>query len=796
MQYHFSALFRLAMFFLALVPASAMATLPADAPKSLANTSYDTDTTNSYVQDQVTEDINAVNGFLCLISAMAPSQLVNTGDYIALVDGESCFTGGSGKQTSDEDKSASYIPMQVNSSRTSNTAPMYTKIWIDYQDASVRMFGAATQAPSKAAPYGVFRVDGCLKDVMDTSDTCIDRVGYVDASKSGLEFYFYFKETSGTSAGNFNEFKLRLTSSSTLNSGSGVLVKNDYDFLTDVFTPTVTMFAYNNEYFYRKDKTAEKCFDRNLDFAEESVWRYALYKESSGERLDHPMGYPIEYIYSTANTSGTGVAGKTYQGYISYYGLSMEYGAIDQIQVPDGETVYKVTYNTSPPAKTPYKLLKTGGKLVKHSTTTKTLAALDKVPFRFYAYGTTLPAQLTAGSTYEIYWDNAAADFKISGKENGGSMETYLAAVPVTSAEMFAANQYGFGSWSDLLGGWFNVYPDTGTYSASSKVIIQTENVVYPSEFDAINTAGGLKCIGFCPDSTANSPVTLNAGWGPFVLGEIQSYSLNSSTGNLHYGAPSGSTFTGNAVVKTSATTLYSGQMVSAADFNSITSAKPTCPNCSYYTSDLSLLTDPVYYTWQTSSDNWDQMAFLKNEATTPPTIITFYPPLPINFVVPNKLAYGALQGKTVALQYGDYGNLWGIPYKCIDVTDNTDCVYDDPNTPSVEPSTPSANKHWAPRFSIPFNTTEGYVTVGNVGTSQGAINTGDRYLVKALDKEIRLSETDMLLCQILDLTKPVTVPSLPSYSKWLNPLDRVGPKTTLDPATNAPRVIQGVKQY
>ncbi len=793
----------------AFLPITAMATLPVGAPQTLAGSAYDTDITNSYVQDQVTSDLVLINGFLCMINAMSPSQLVNTGDYIALVDGMACFaSGGSGGQSSDKNKNPSYIPMQVNSSRTSNSTPMNIKVWLDVEKYALNLFASASQAPSKYAPYGVFRLDGCFKDTTVTTDTCTDNVGYIDASRSGVAFYLFMKQNSGSNIGSFNELSVQLAATSSTNTGSGILVNNKWDANAATLTTDATTFAYTENYFYRKDKTAAVCFDRNLNFAEESAWSYALYNATTGAVLDHPMGYPIEYVYDSANTSGTGVNGTTYSGYVSYWGLSMQYGSSTQIIVPNGATVSKISYSTSPPTKTPYTLLQTGGKLIKHSSTSKLMSTIDKMPFNFYAYNNVVTAGavtiLSAGTTYELYWDNTSLTFVVTGKQNtSGNMEYYPITVasstipapgPVTALEMYTANPYSFGSWSDLLGGWFNVYPSGSTYSASSKVILQTENVVYPSEFAALNSAGGLKCISNCPDSTAGNPTLLNLNGGPYAIGNIQSYSLNSVTGNLHVGAPSGSTSTGNPVYKNTTGTLYSGQLISATDFATIQGLKVGCPSCSYYSSDLSLLSNPSYYTWQTSSDTWDQMAFLKDP--TSGSIVAFYPPLPINFVVPSKASYGNLQGKTVALQYGDYGSLWGIPNKCTDATTNKSCIFSpDTSTTPTTPATLSSNMHWAPTFSIPYNVTEGFVTVGTVGTTQGTIQTGDKFLVKALEKEIRFRKTDQLICDTL-FASSISVPSLPSYSKWINPTTSVGTKTPLDPATTAPRVIQGVKQY
>lgn len=744
-------------------------------------TPYYTDITNSYVQDQVSQDMSEMNGFLCLIGAMAPNLMVNNKDYIALIDMNSCFTNGSGGQNTN--KGIEYTAVQVDSSRASNTSPMQVKIWFDLPEVYVPMYVSASQSPSKALPYGIFRMDYCVKQTGQAS--CEGQLGYIDATRSGLSFY-----TASNNGSYVRELALQLSSSSSSNSGSGVVVITDN--ANGNLTTTATVFAYSPDYFYRDDGTGDpQCFNRSSKYAEESAWRYGLYDASTGEHFQHQSGFPIEYtdISVTPNV--------TYNGYIGYYGINM------QVAVPSGATVNQITYNTNPPTKTPYTLLQTGGKLTKYSTIIKKLSDLHKIPIWFYTPSTSAIivsggsiTSMTASTYYEIYWDNTAQQFFVSGQYNSttSNMEPLTTSGSIANADMVTADQYGWGlsGWSQLVGGQFTIKGSDlallVTNTSNTPVITQTQDIVYPQEFAEINDAGGLQCIGDCPTAAqislynggAATPY-VNAGWGPFAALNNYTYTLNSTTGNLLDA-------TSSPVVQTSTDInkqVYSGKLVTGTDMAKILLAKPSCASAPCYSqSDVDLLTSPVYYVWQTSSNSYDQMAFLLDSSNN--TVI-FYPPLPVNYSVPNLTKFGSLAGSTISLDYGEFGDLWGIPNKCIDITTNTDCVF----APAT-PATLSNNQRWTPKFSIPFSLTEGIVTAG---ITQGTTTKGTPFLVKALDKEIRLAKVPNNICLVLGLTKPVTIPKLASYLDWINPTNNVGTKPILSPMP-APSVIHGIKQY
>lgn len=168
------------------------------------------------------------------------------------------------------------------------------------------------------------------------------------------------------------------------------------------------------------------------------------------------------------------------------------------------------------------------------------------------------------------------------------------------------------------------------------------------------------------------------------------------------------------------------------------------------------------YYTWETGPNQWNQFTALVGSDGTP-----------LTFVAPMQVAYTHSQTNTSApdykyngtrfyLEYSGFGNLWGIPGKCITWDTGAD-VSCGPNT------------RWIPEFTIPDGST---LTNASDGTTT--------YLVKALEKEQRMSNVAASNCSSLTLTSY----TLPSISDWVDP--DIGSEPTV---TNAPAVVGGVVQ-
>ncbi len=750
---------------LALILVAAYPAFVSAAPS--ATSAYMTDAQNSFVQDQTSDGIDQVNSIMCYLGAMAPSAMVNKGDYIALIDEKKCDTGNrdssSNSGSGDSGSTASqFSTATVNSSRVSNSTPMIGKVWVDEnnegQQMTIFVHASATEAPTATNPYGTFRMDFCGK--LNSGGACLFN-GFIDASSTGLSFYQ--NESMG---GPGRTTALTLNANGTT-SGTGAME------LADPFSGTTNFaFAYNANYFLRDDGTGAQCFSRDATDPGTgfSVWRYGLYDATTGDRITRNSGFPIEY------TAG----GTAYHGYVGYYGLWLPQDVLSTIA--SGATVQKVTYGSGSATTTDYTLVKTGGKLTQYTKGTKTLAAIDQIRFTFWASAATPPTGITYDAdpskrNYEMYWDNTAGNFVITGLQTCGSNGCQLASmtpVAVTPNSYWSTNYpFGISGWSQSLGGQVSI--DTSlALSGSTVVTYRTQDIVYPSQYAAI---GALKCIADCPTAsgiaallatTAPTPFGTTANnYAPTAAASLVTYTLDAASGNLLDGATQAVTTASTLLTGQYQWGIRSGKLFPVSDAAAVDAADGAT-DTNYNQGSVDSLN--VYYVWETGPNAWNQFSAVKDATGT---YVQFDAPLSVNYTVPAGAAYGTYAGKTIVLQYGGFGDLWGIPGKCVNPKTNA----------AVDCST--ANARYVPEFAIPFSQTTGVATSGSTN-----------YLVKWLDREIRFAKKTTE-CAAAALVLPTGI-SLPTSAGLKDPSDPasnvyIGSKPAV---TAAPRVIQGIVQY
>ncbi len=178
-----------------------------------------------------------------------------------------------------------------------------------------------------------------------------------------------------------------------------------------------------------------------------------------------------------------------------------------------------------------------------------------------------------------------------------------------------------------------------------------------------------------------------------------------------------------------------------------------------------------VYYVWQTGSNSWNQFAAVEDGTGA---FVQFDAPLLVKYTVPAGAQYGSYAGTTLVLQYGGFGQLWGIPGTCVDPVTNATVSCSGQNVENVS------------AFEIPDDPTVGVVTSGQT-----------TYLVKWLQRAILFAQQNLSVCTAAALNLPVGV-SLPDTSSLQNTTDPnspiyIGAQPTV---TGQPRVIQGVVEY
>jgi hypothetical protein len=727
---------------------------------------YYTDTQRSFVEDATSESIGQVNMITCFMSAMRPDALVNQNAYIALVDQNKCdqnkrsssSNSGAGDGAS---QAADYMTATVKSTRASNSDPMIAKIWVnDEQDgtpATIYVNLSATQAPSPANPYGAFRLDFCGRPVGGGGSCMMN--GYLQGGDGTLS-YFQREARPGQS----HTTALKLSSVGT-SSGGGRLDSLQTE--NNVSNETTFDFSYNSSLFLRGDQ----CFSRDATDPQtgQSVWRYGLYDASSGDRIALNSGFPIEY------TQG----GATYQGFLGYWGLSLPAAATATLVT--GSTVQKVDYGSgNTPTRTSYTVVNAPGKLMSYTRQTSTLRDLDQIRITTWI-GDASNFYAGAGSNtqYEMYWDQASGNFKVTGEMNcsqsGCQIHSLDVAQDVSPAFWAGAGLQG---WSNSFGGELFVdlvgAGDVVT-SASVAVAYRRQDVVYPSDMPAT-----LYCLNSCPTaaslggyfadgSSAASPYTAASynNWNPTPLAAVVSYTSDVAAAVLRDDTATTVAYANAAGY--AQRPQYQNGVRSGRMFANLAAAECSAGSGTYC--DYKVNSASVYYIWETGPNNWNQFTVVKDAGGN---FVHFDAPLQVVLDVPTGVQYGEYAGKSLVLQYGGFGDLWGIPGSCVSHLTNLPVSCD------------TADSRYVPMFVVPFDVSTGVVHSGQTN-----------YLVKWLEREIRFARKPLNACTGAGLVAPTGI-VLPTAADLKDPGDAnsdvyIGVKPVV---TDAPRVIHGEVKF
>jgi hypothetical protein len=774
---------------LLLVPAAVATSLAWAAPP--ADSPYFTDAQNSQVQDATSQTIGQVNMITCVMSAMRPDALVNQGPYNALIDQNVCdaskqsSTASAGGGASGATQAPKYMTAVVNSTRASNTDPMLVSAWIsiEQQDTPVTVFAhiSATAPPSSDNPYGQFRLDYCGKPA-GASGACMMN-GYMQAANGTLTYY----ETDQGGGGNGGNqvTALQLASVGTTSGSGSVDVTQSFNGQTQT---QAFNFAYDQSFYYRQDGSSSfQCFSRDASdpATAYSVGQYGLYDATTGAEVTLNSGFPIQYT----------VSGNDYQGYVGYYGLSSQPGAPAPVS---GSTVQKVDYQSGGATSASYTLESNNGTLARFTRQTTTLKEIDQLPLQVFVGDVTGSGLPDPNTQYVVVWDEASQQFLATGEmqcgQNGcqsGALSGGQSSIAVTPS--FWASS-GLQGWSQSLGGGsvFVALNNAGSPLDTTSVIYYNQDLVYP---DDSNLPAALYCVSNCPTATSlqsyftqssGSPVT-----SPYASATFQQYQPTTTpvsyqlNGNVLVGGD------GNAVIYADATAYqqfqqYQNGVMSGHLVANLTDAQcGTDPNTSQpQYCDWKIGSAPVYYQWQTGPNSWNHFAALKDGNNN---FVRFDAPINVNFVVPanvsGNMPYGNYAGTNMVLQYGGFGNLWGIPGTCVSSVTNQPVPCNDQSGTAI----------YISAFQIPYDPSAS-PQQGVVTRTSGGVTT--QYLVKWLNRQILFARKPTTACTNDGLvTSNATLPDQSGLQDPSSSSSAVynGVEPTV---TSAPRVIQGQVMY
>jgi len=749
-----------------------------------AGSAYFTDPQQSQVQDATSQSIGQVNMITCVVSSMRPDALVNQGPYNALIDQNVCNAAKSGPASGSSagaTQAPNYMTAVVNSTRASNSDPMIASAWIsiNQQGTPVTVYAhiTATEAPSASNPYGAFRLDYCGKSAASTS--CLMN-GYMQAGNGQLSYY----ETDQGGGGGGNQTTALALSSIGTSSGSGsinVAQSQNGQSQTQSFD-----FAYDASYFYRADgSSGAECFSRDASDPATlfSVGQYGLYDATSGNELELNSGFPIQYT----------VSGQNYQGYVGYYGLSTQPGA----PAPATDTtVKKVDYQNGAATTASYTLVTNGGVLTRFTRESTTLKLIDQIQLQVFINDPTGSGLADQNTTYLMNWDEASQQFVATGEMQCAANGCQTGPLSNSSTPIAISPSFwsvsGLQGWSPSLGGGnvFIALNNPGQPLDATVVTYYQQDLVYP---DDAGLPSALYCVSNCPTAATLQAFLGQSGnsvTSPFVTATFNAWQPTTTpvayalSGNVLVGGDGSSTpvIDSNAAAYQSQPQFGNGVMSGHLVANLADAQCGTDPNTSapQYCDWTIMSSAAVYYQWQTGPNSWNRFTAVKDASNA---FVHFDPPMQVTFNVPanttGSVPYGNYAGTTMILQYGGFGNLWGIPGTCVSSVTNQPLACNDP----------SGNALYVSAFQIPFDATQGLVTA-----SANGVKTP--YLVKWLDRQILLAQKPASTCTGAGLTtSPATLPGASGLEDPSDPSSSVynGVQPTV---SSAPRVIQGEVMY
>jgi hypothetical protein len=507
-----------------------------------------------------------------------------------------------------------------------------------------------------------------------------------------------------------------------------------------------------------------------------SVWSYGLYDSVTGERITRNSGFPIQW------TSG----GNTYQGYVGYYGLSTQAGAPAPA---DGATVNKVDYQNGSATTTSYTAVSKGGRLMRFTRQNTTLQSIDQVHFNAFVGDVSGSGLPTPNTQYEMYWNDATSQFIAVNESQctqSGCQMTSLSSPVAVDPSFWSNSHVAIQGWSQSLGGDLLVdLANPGSPVDSTVVAYHTQDIVYP---DDASLPAALHCVNNCPTAaTLQAYLAQGSGSSPYVSATFNAYQPTTTpvdytlNGNVLVDGASASVVDTSAADYTNSSQyqngVMSGRLVeNLADAQCGVDASNNPLYCDWKMSSAN-----VYYQWQTGPNSWDQFSAIRDANGT---YLHFDAPLNVNFKVPANVSasspYGSYANTNLILQYGGFGDLWGIPGSCVSAVTNQ----------PIDCNDPSGAARYVAAFEIPYDP----AATPQQGVVSDSANT---YLVKWLDREIRFAQKPVSTCTTSGLTtQSATLPDASGLKDPSDPSSTVYNGVEPVPTNSAPRVIQGQVMY
>jgi len=745
---------------------------------------YNTDSSETYVYERSADAFNTANSILCMMAQTRADLMLNAGNYKAQIDEAKCddFSGDSKSNT------PRYNTWTVNSSR-SDGEPMVVKAWVPWDmdengepDALIYAKMSAKRPPSSDHPWGFFTMNFVLKQGFTTSGTEVFK-GYLKTRLRDGASILQFYNPSPDSSGNTYQYSVTLKRE-TDGTGKGITTMPVWDQSGPTSTQKTYSVAFNDNYFYKQKTTVSGgtstaadpvCLDRNKYL--KTAWRYGLYYDN-GSRVNINSGFPIK-----ASVSGT-----DYYGYIGYYGLWMPSDA----NVGDNSTVAKLDFSGSADqAGDNYTVRSWGGKLSKWTKSATTLGSIKNIAFEW-------ADPEDSYNDYKIYWNGT--NLIRTAKYNRSTQQWEdMTEATLTLTANNAPREFRF--YSQALGGKGALKLTYGSYPNHTTPVAPTDNTVVnfstrEAVFPGDSVPSTLACYRNCPDPA-------NIATGGYYTGALFNfsgsdnitkpnpylYTFDNTTSGMvlqYNGAYDNGTQdngTKTNVLLSSANSsgefpygIQSGVLFDNATFDNDTSERQAAMAAlaclpSVYPAELNCPWEDrnafsTYYTWETGHQEWNKLTVLVD--TSDNSSVKFDPPMSVKYTHSGTTSNTGKSYDNVSfyLDYGGFGDLWGIPSFCVDkkTGEKTSCAADQ-------------STRWVQEFVIPATS---IVTQTKDGSTH--------YMVKPLQIEQSMKKTSSAsVCTAAGVSLGEL--SLPDDSRYTAP--DVGTRPTVE---GPPAVVAGAK--
>lgn len=611
---------------------------------AITGSPYETDPVRLYVHDESMEVLGTINGILTMLgqTGYADPAVLNQGPYIALVedamdDNKGGDPSNGGQATTDS--SVRLMEWTVRSDRASASAPHIVQFWIDWEEdrgdgggnSQSRIYGklTITEAPSEAAPYGIFTLNYKMlpRNVAPDTAPMMNGTLVTLARNDGRAEYAFYEsqgdyDTTPPPGEQVGRTRARVIAEPNGTSGSAYTNSswkyNDNGSVMD--ESSEYHVAFNSGYMARRTVAGSQTIDvYNRNSYQTFPWRYGLYDATTEARVSLNAGFPIK--------TGDGA-----RGYAGYHGIWFPH----QVTISNGMSVTRDGGEQN--SGDTYTVFVAPGKLVKRTRSATTLGNLRNEPLYWFDQGS--QQNVTVNWTGTDLVKVATFD-----RMNNAWQDV---DPPVSIVSSFSASQW-VGFHSPARGELNFVWPN-GSLSDSTPVSAWGETTLNSDAPELAN--GDLTLHSYFRSLRPNisqTMVNFSGGQSPYFTD-----ATNTSNGQTY-------TFTRTGLVL-----QHGGQGVTLLDGVSLDNSPfgNGLMSGSMVTSPLTALSDlanqDTTYRWQIGTQSWNQLRALRD---TQGAFVAFDSPMTFNYTH-NEPSNTRWHGRTFRLEYQGFGQLHGIPFE------------------------------------------------------------------------------------------------------------------------------------